>query len=108
MLYYEAWLVWFSHGSLVWQTSLPSITCLIILMLRQNVAEGLIPHIGYATMLLGLFPSESVMNSGSSSQNGLCLCDVFICVRERKEKTEKQTESVFDEIIGAAEDKVPL
>ncbi len=88
MLYYEAWLVWFPHGSLVWQTSLPSITCLIILLLRQNVAEGRIPHIGSATMLLGLFPSESVMNSGSSSQNGLCLCDVFIWERER-EREEK-------------------
>lgn len=84
MLYYETWLVWFPHGSLVWQSSLPCITCLIILLLRQNVAEGRIPHIGSAKTLLGLFPSESVMNSGSSSQNGLCLCDVFIWKKERE------------------------
>lgn len=83
MLYYEAWLVWFSHGSMIWQTSSSSITCLIILLLSQNVAEGPIPCIGSATTLLGLFPRGSVMNSGSSSQNGLCLCDVFIWEKNR-------------------------
>jgi len=75
MLYYEAWLVWFSHGSLVWQTGSSSITCLIILLLSQNVAEGRIPCIGSATIFLGLFPSDSVMNSGSS---GKLFSDVFI------------------------------